>query len=42
VPVFFGHGIPLFANMNSDIKVKIREAIPSKEVVHITYEVEKE
>ena len=42
VPVFFGHGIPLFANMNSNIKVKMREAVPSKEVIHITYELEKE
>jgi hypothetical protein len=38
----FGHGIPLFANMNPDIKVKIREVVPSKEVAHVTYEVEKE
>jgi dihydrofolate reductase len=42
VPVFFGHGTPLFANMNSDIKVKMRKAFPSKEVTHVTYEVEKE
>ena len=40
--VLFGHGTPLFANMNPDIKVKIREAVPSKEVTHVTYEVEKE
>jgi dihydrofolate reductase len=42
VPVFFGYGIPLFANMNSYIKVKMREAVPSKEVAHFTYEIEKE
>ena len=42
VPAFFGHGIPLFANMNPDIKVKMRKALPSKEVTHVTYEVEKE
>lgn len=42
VPVFFGHGIPLFANVNPDIKVKIRKALPSKEVTHVMYEVEKE
>jgi dihydrofolate reductase len=42
VPVFFGHGIPLFANMNPDIKVKMRKALPSKEVTHVTYEVERE
>ena len=41
-PVFFGHGIPLFANMNPDFKVKIKETVPSKEVAHVTYEVEKE
>jgi dihydrofolate reductase len=41
-PVFFGHGIALFANMNPDIKVKMREAVPSKEVTHVTYEVEKQ
>jgi dihydrofolate reductase len=42
VPVIFGHGTPLFANMNPDLKVKMREVVPSQEVVHITYEVEKE
>ena len=42
VPVVFGYGIPLFAKMNPDIKVKIREAVPSQEVTHVTYEVEKE
>lgn len=42
VPVLFGQGTPLFANMNPEIKVKMREAVPSQEVAHITYEVEKE
>jgi dihydrofolate reductase len=41
-PVVFGHGIPLFANMNPDIKVKIKRAVPSQAVTHVTYEVEKE
>jgi len=41
-PVVFGHGIPLFANMNPDIKVKIKQAVPSQAVTHVTYEVEKE
>ncbi len=41
-PVFFGHDIPLFANMNPNIKVKMREVVPSQEVAHVTYEVEKE
>lgn len=40
-PVLFGQGTPLFANINPDIKIKIREAVPSQEVTHITYEVEK-
>src|SRR5215469_9078028 len=41
-PVVFGHGIPLFANMNPEIKVNMREAVPSQEVTHVTYKVEKE
>jgi hypothetical protein len=40
--VVFGQGIPLFANMNPDIKVKMREAVSSQAVTHVTYEVEKE
>lgn len=40
-PVVFGNGTPLLANINPDIKVKIREVIPSKEVFHVIYEVEK-
>jgi dihydrofolate reductase len=40
-PVVFGHGIPLFAKMNPAIKVKIKEAVPSQEVTHVTHEVEK-
>ena len=42
VPVVFGHGILLFANMNPDLKVKIQEAVPSQEVTHVTYQVEHE
>ncbi|HZR42188.1 MAG TPA: dihydrofolate reductase family protein [Ktedonobacteraceae bacterium] len=42
VPVVFGQGTPLFANMNPDIKVKMRQVVPSQEVAHVTYEVEKE
>jgi dihydrofolate reductase len=38
-PVFFGQGVPLFASISPDIKVKIKEAVPSEEVAHITYEV---
>lgn len=42
VPVLFGQGTPLFVNMNPDIRVKVKEAIPSKDVVHVTYTVGKE
>jgi hypothetical protein len=43
VSVLFGQGTPLFANMNPDIKVKIRETVPSSQnVLHVTYDVEKE
>jgi dihydrofolate reductase len=42
VPVVFGQGTSLFANMNPDIKVKMRQVVPSQEVAHVTYEVEKE
>ena len=37
-PVFFGRGVPLLANISSEIKVKVREAVPSSEVTHIRYE----
>lgn len=37
-PVFFGQGVPLLANINPDVKVQIKEAVPSREVTHITYE----
>ncbi len=40
-PVFFGHGSPLFSGMSKDINVKIKEAVASKEVTHIIYEVER-
>jgi hypothetical protein len=40
--VFFGGGTSLFANIDSDLKVKMKKVLPSKEVTHITYEVEKE
>jgi dihydrofolate reductase len=40
-PVFFGEGLPLFAGMSNDIKVKIKKTVASREVTHITYEVEK-
>ena len=40
-PVFFGHGAQLFSKTNKDIRVKIKEAFPSKEVTHVTFEVER-
>ncbi len=40
-PVFFGHGSPLFLGINKDINVKIKEAVASKEVTHVTFEVER-
>jgi dihydrofolate reductase len=40
-PVFFGQGVPLFSGMSKNIDVKIKEAAPSKEVTHVTYEVGK-
>jgi dihydrofolate reductase len=41
-PVVFGYGVPLFENMKPAIKVKMREVVPSQDVTHVTYEVEKE
>jgi dihydrofolate reductase len=38
-PVFFGLGASLFSGISSGVNVKIKEAVPSKEVTHITYEV---
>jgi dihydrofolate reductase len=40
-PVFFGHGAQLFSRTNRNVHVKIREAVPSKEVTHVTFEVER-
>jgi dihydrofolate reductase len=40
-PVFFGQGVPLFSGMSKGINVKIKEAVPSKEITHVTYEVER-
>jgi len=40
-PVFFGHGAQLFLGTNKDVHVKIKQAVASKEVTHITFEVEK-
>lgn len=40
-PVFFGHGVPLFSGMSKSINVKIKEAVASKDVTHVSYEVVK-
>ena len=40
-PVFFGQGVPLFSGMSKRINAKIKEAVASKEVTHVTYEVGK-
>jgi dihydrofolate reductase len=40
-PVFFGQGEPLFSGTSKDIKVRIKGAVPSREVTHVTFEVEK-
>jgi len=40
-PVFFGGGIPLFAGIRDDIKVKIKNTVVSNYVTHVTYIVEK-
>jgi len=39
--VFFGYGSPLFSGIIKDINVKIREAVASKEVMHVTFDIEK-
>ena len=40
-PVFFGGGIPLFVNINNNIKLKVKDTVASKYVTHVTYEIEK-
>jgi dihydrofolate reductase len=40
-PVFFGQGVPLFSGMSKSINVKVKEAVASKEVTHVTYEIVK-
>jgi len=41
-PVFFGLGTPLFAGIKKDIGIKIKQAVASKGVTHVTYEVKKQ
>jgi dihydrofolate reductase len=40
-PVFFGGGEQLFSGISKNVNVKIKEAVASKEVTHITFEVVK-
>jgi len=40
-PVFFGGGEPLFSGISKDVSVKIKEAFGSKEVTHVTFELER-
>ena len=40
-PVFFGAGTQLFLNANKDLKIHIKESTASKNITHVTYEVEK-
>jgi dihydrofolate reductase len=40
-PVFLGGGEQLFSGMSKDVNVKVKEAIGSKEVTHVTFEVVK-
>jgi hypothetical protein len=39
-PVFFGGGERLFSGISKDVNVKIKEAFGSKEVTHVTFELE--
>jgi dihydrofolate reductase len=38
-PVFFKEGIPLFAGISNDVRVRVRNTLTSKDVTHVTYEV---
>jgi dihydrofolate reductase len=40
-PVFFGQGVSLFSGMRKSVNVKIKEAVASKDVTHVTYEIVK-
>jgi dihydrofolate reductase len=37
-PVFFGSGEQLFSGITKNVNVKIKEAVASKEVTHVTFE----
>ena len=40
-PVFFGQGTPLLSGISENVKAKIRNGFASKDVTHVTYELEK-
>jgi dihydrofolate reductase len=40
-PVFFGGGERLFSGISKDVNMKFKEAFGSKEVTHVTFELEK-
>jgi len=40
-PVFFGNGERLFNGIGKDVNVRLKEAVPSENVTHVTFEVVK-
>ncbi|HZY47771.1 MAG TPA: dihydrofolate reductase family protein [Candidatus Bathyarchaeia archaeon] len=40
-PVFFGQGTPLLSGITENVKVKIKNSFASKDVTHVTYQLEK-
>lgn len=40
-PVFFGEGVRLFENIDPNIRVKVKEIIPSSDVTHVVYAIER-
>ncbi len=40
-PVFFGQGVSLFSGISKNVNVKIKDAVGSKQVTHVTFDVEK-
>ena len=40
-PVFFGQGTPLLTGISENVKPKIKNGFASKDVTHVTYELEK-
>jgi dihydrofolate reductase len=40
-PVFFGGGEQLFRGINKDVNVKIKEVVASREVAHVSFQIER-